>query len=152
MLGFKGVFYQLVVVFTLVLVLHALAKRTFNPLTPMSDQDRISLYNNIQIQPSLKAELAFFFSRTSQGQNALPRPGLEPGSSDSKPSALTIGLPNKAVALMCPRYSRPRVLKVAPCTVVRSYIQIFSARWVTTILYNYGLRSASAAINTISTR
>ena len=67
-----------------------------------------------------KVELAFF-SRTSQGQNALPRPGLEPGSSDSKPSALTTGLPNKAVALMCPRYSWPRVLKVAPCTVVRSY-------------------------------
>ena len=34
------------------------------------------------------------------------------------------------------------MLKVAPCTlglsVVRSYIQIFSAWWVTTILYNYG--------------
>ena len=30
------------------------------------------------------------------------------------------------------------MLKVAPCTVVRSYIQIFSAWWVTAILYNYG--------------
>ena len=80
------------------------------------------------------------------------RSGLEPGSSDSKPIALTTGLPNKAVASMCPRYSWARVLKVAACTVVRSYIQIFSAWWVTTILYNYGLRSASAAINTISTR
>ena len=30
------------------------------------------------------------------------------------------------------------MLKVAPCTVVRSYIQIFSARWVTTILHNCG--------------
>ena len=32
-----------------------------------------------------------FFSRTSQGHNALPWPGLEPGSSDSEPSALTTG-------------------------------------------------------------
>ena len=30
------------------------------------------------------------------------------------------------------------MLKVAPCTVVRSYNQIFSAWWVTTILYSYG--------------
>ena len=79
-----------------------------------------------------------FFPRTSQGLNALSRPGLEPGSSDSEPSALTTGLLDKAVALACPRYSWPRMLKVAPCTVVRSYIQIFSAWWVTTILYNYG--------------
>ena len=35
-------------------------------------------------------------SRTSQGHNALPRPGLEPGSSDSEPSALTTGLLDKA--------------------------------------------------------
>ena len=85
-----------------------------------------------------KSGACIFFSRTSQGHNALPRPGLEPGSSDSEPSALTTGLLNKAVALACPRYSWPRMLKVAPCTVVRSYIQIFSAWWVTTILYNYG--------------
>ncbi|RMX58365.1 hypothetical protein pdam_00012522 [Pocillopora damicornis] len=38
-----------------------------------------------------------------EGHNALPRPGLEPGSSDSEPSALTTGLLNKAVALACPR-------------------------------------------------
>ena len=50
-------------------------------------------------QPSLKAELAFF-PRTSQGHNALPRPGLEPGSSDSEPSVLTTGL-----LKACPRYS-----------------------------------------------
>ena len=75
-------------------------------------------------------ELAFFFSCTCVL-------GLEPRSSDSEPSALTTGLLNKAVALACPRYSWPRMLKVAPCTVVRSYIQIFSAWWVTTILYNY---------------
>ena len=30
------------------------------------------------------------------------------------------------------------MLKVAPCTAIRSYNQIFSAWWVTTILYNYG--------------
>ena len=46
-----------------------------------------------------------FFSCTSQGHNALPRPGLEPESSDSEPSALTTGLLDKAVALACPRYS-----------------------------------------------
>ena len=68
-----------------------------------------------------KSGARIFFFRTSQGQNDLPRPGLEPRSSDSKPSAPTTGLPNKAVALMCPRYSWPRLLKVAPCTVVRSY-------------------------------
>ena len=80
----------------------------------------------------------FFFSRTSRGHNALPRLGLEPGLSDSEPSALTTGLLDKAVALAYPRYSWPSMLKVAPCTVVRSYIQIFSAWWVATILYNYG--------------
>ena len=84
----------------------------------------------------------------SQGYNALPWPGLEPGSSDSEPSALTTGLLNKAVALACPRYSRPRILKVAPCMVVRSYGRtvvrsygrtVVRYVWVTTtILYNYG--------------
>ena len=71
---------------------------------------------------SLKAELAFCFSRTSQGHNALPRPGLEPVSSNSEPSALTTGLLDKAVALACPRYSWPRMLKVAPCTDARTVI------------------------------
>ena len=60
----------------------------------------------------------FFFSRTSRGHNALPRLGLEPGLSDSEPSALTTGLLDKAVALAYPRYSWPSMLKVAPCTVV----------------------------------
>ena len=92
--------------------------------------------NNIDLaKPKSGARI---FSRTSQGHNVLPRPGLEPESSDSEPNALTTGLLNKAVSLACPRYSWPRMLKVAPCTVVRSYIQIFSAWWVTTILYNYG--------------
>ena len=62
--------------------------------------------------------LIFFFSRTSRGHNALPRLGLEPGLSDSEPSALTTGLLDKAVALAYPRYSWPSMLKVAPCTVV----------------------------------
>ena len=30
------------------------------------------------------------------------------------------------------------MLKVAPCTVGGTVVQIFSAWWVTTILYNYG--------------
>ena len=39
-----------------------------------------------------KSGARIFFSHTS-----LPRPGLEPGSSDSEPSALTTGLLNKAI-------------------------------------------------------
>ena len=35
-----------------------------------------------------KSGARIFFSRTSQGHNVLPRPGLEPGSSDLEPSAL----------------------------------------------------------------
>ena len=54
-----------------------------------------------------KSGARIFFSRTSQGHNALPRPGLELGSSDSEPSALTTG---------------PRMLKVAPCTVGRTVV------------------------------
>ena len=46
-----------------------------------------------------------FFPRTSQGHNALPRPGLELRLSDSELSALTTGLLNKAVALARPRYT-----------------------------------------------
>ena len=84
-----------------------------------------------------KSGACIFFSCTSQGHNALPRPGLEPGLSDLEPSALTTGLLDKAVALVCLWYSWPRMLKVAPCMVVQLYIQIFSAWWVTTILYNY---------------
>ena len=79
----------------------------------------------------------FFFLHISRAQ-ALPQPGLEPGSSDSEPSALTTGLLDKAVALAYPWNSWPRMLKGAPCTVVRSYNQIFLAWWVITILYNYG--------------
>ena len=85
----------------------------------------------------------------SQEHNTLPWPGLEPGLSNSEPSALTTGLLNKAVALACLRYSWPRKLKVAPCTVVWLYIQIFSAWWVTTSLYNYGAMLRSSTIKFI---
>ena len=85
-----------------------------------------------------KSRARIFLSCTSQGHNALPRPGLKPGLSDSEPSALTTGPLNKAMALVCLRYSWPCMLKVASYTVVLSYIQIFLAWWVTTILYNYG--------------
>ena len=72
---------------------------------------------------ALKRSSHFFFPVRLKGTT--PYPG-KPGSSDSEPSALTTGLLEKAVALACPRYSWPRMLEVAPCTVVRSYIQIFS--------------------------
>ena len=51
--------------------------------------------NDIDLaKPKIGARICF--SRTSQGHNALPRPGLELGSSDSELSALTTGLLNKA--------------------------------------------------------
>ena len=80
------------------------------------------------IYPSLKAELAFFFPHVSRAQRLAP----------ARTRTQVIRLGAQYVALACPRYSWPRILKVAPCTVVRSYIQFFSAWWVTTILYNYG--------------
>ena len=45
--------------------------------------------------------------------------------------------------------SWPRMLKVAPCTVARSYIQIFSAWWVTTILYSYGATLCELRYNAV---
>ena len=68
-----------------------------------------------------KKRSSHFFFHTSQGHNTLPWPVLEPESSNSEPSALTTGLLDKAVALACPWYSWPRMLKVAPCMVVQSY-------------------------------
>ena len=104
-------------------------------------------------------ELAFFFSCTSQGHNALPRPGLEPMSSGLEPSALTTGLLNQAVALACLRYSWLRVLKVAPCTlytVIQSYSHMvirlyghtskfFQLDGLLLFCIIMGLRSASSA-------
>ena len=87
-----------------------------------------SLNTNSHLELSLqkfqhfpKNDLSDLFFHMSQGQNALPWPVLEPESSDSEPSALTTGLLDKAVALACPRYSWPRMLKVAPCMGVQSY-------------------------------
>ena len=91
-----------------------------------------------------------FFSCTSQGHNALPWLGLEPGWSDLEPSALTTGLLNEAMALACPWYSWPRMLKVAPCMVVQSCGHTSKFFWLDGLLVFcliMGLRSASCVIN-----
>ena len=92
----------------------------------------------------------------SQEHNALSWPGLEPRSSDLEPSALTTGPPDKAMALACLWYSRPCMLKVAPCTVVQSYgrmgVLSYNQIWLDGLLLFciiMGLRSASSAINHI---
>ena len=97
----------------------------------------------------LKSGARIFFSGTSQGHNTLPWPGLEPGSSDWEPSALTTGLLNKAVVLACPRYSWPLMLKVAPCTVIWLYDRTSKFFWLDGLLLFciiMGLRSVSSAI------
>ena len=82
------------------------------------------------------------------------------GSSKLEPSALTTRLLNKAVALACPRYIWPCMLRVAPCTViqlygrtvVQSYSHISKFFWLDGLLLFciiMGLRSASSAITTI---
>ena len=63
---------------------------------------------------------------------------------------MTTGLLDKAMALACLWYSWPRMLKVAPCTVVQSYNQIFLAWWATTILYIYGATIQQQTLNTIT--
>ena len=95
---------------------------------------------------ALKWSLHFFFPRTSLMNNTLPRPGLEPRSSDLEPSALTTGLLNKAVALVCPQYSWPCIFKVAPCMVVWLYIQIFWLDGLLLFCIIMGLSSASFTI------
>ena len=91
-----------------------------------------------------------------QEHNALSWPGLEPRSSDLEPSALTTGPRDKAMALACQWYSWPHMLKVAPCTVVRSYgrmgVLSYNQIWLDGLLLFciiMGLRSASSAINHI---
>ena len=91
-----------------------------------------------------------------QEHNALSWPGLEPRSSDLEPSALTTGPPDKAMALACLWYSRPCMLKVAPCTVVQSYghmgVLSYNQIWLDGLLLFciiIGLRSASSAMNHI---
>ena len=49
--------------------------------------------NSIDLAKPKSGARIFFPTRL----NVLPRPGLEPGSSDSEPSALTTGLLNKAI-------------------------------------------------------
>ena len=74
----------------------------------------------------------------SQEHNALSWPGLEPRLSDLEPSALTTGPPDKAMALACLWYSWPRMLKVAPCTVVWSYGRTVVRSDGHTVIRSYG--------------
>ena len=70
-------------------------------------------------------------------------------SSNTEPSALTTELLDKAVALACLWYSWPHMLKVAPCTVVRSYSHTSKFFWLDGLLLFciiMGLCSASSAI------
>ena len=90
-----------------------------------------------------------FFSHTSQGHNALPWPRLEPGLSDSEPSALATGQLDKGVVLACLRYSWPRMLKVAPCAVVQLYgctTKFFRLDGLLLFCIIIGLCSTSSAI------
>ena len=75
---------------------------------------RITVFRRYIKQPTL----TIYFSRTSQGHNALPRPGLEPGSSDSEPSALTTG-PLGVPAIQLTTHVKSGTL--CGRTVVRSY-------------------------------
>ena len=63
-------------------------------------------------------ELAIFFSCTSQGHNALSRPGLESGLSNSEPSALTTGLLDilllSRFVCNCPKFNFLAVLCTQP--------------------------------------
>ena len=68
----------------------------------IKEEQKECVPSNIIAKPTSGAHI--FFSHMSQGHNALPQPGLEPGSSDSEPSALTTGLLNKAMALACLQY------------------------------------------------
>ena len=93
-------------------------------------------------------ELAFF-PRASQGLNALSRPGLDPGSSDSEPSALTTGLLNKTVAFLTTPvkssilYGRT-VIRAYGRTVVHPNFFRLDGLLIFCIIM--GLRSASSAI------
>ena len=72
-----------------------------------------------------------------------------PCSSNTEPSALTARLLDKAMALACLWYSWPRMLKVAPCTVLQLYSRTSKFFWLDGLLLFciiMGLRSASSAI------
>ena len=100
------------------------------------------ILNNIQIQPSLKAELAFFFSCVSRAQHFAPartrtqvvRIGAQCTDHWTGQSC-GIGVPVVQLTV------HVKSNTLYGCMVVWSYgrIQIFSVRWVTTILYNYGV-------------
>ena len=67
-----------------------------------------------------------FFSHMSQGHNALLWPGLEPGLSDLEPSALTIGLLNKARGMPAVQLTaHVKSSTLYSRTVIWLYIQIF---------------------------
>ena len=94
---------------------------------------------NIKIKPSLKVELPFFFSRTSQGHNALARTRtqviwLGALCTDHWTTEQSRGDGMPMVQLI----THVKSSTLYGCMVVQSYIQIFSAWWVTTILYYYG--------------
>ena len=64
----------------------------------------------------------------SQGHNALLWPGLEPGLSDLEPSALTIGLLNKARGMPAVQLTaHVKSSTLYSRTVIWLYIQIFLA-------------------------
>ena len=86
----------------------------------------------------------FFFPHVSLGHNTLPWPGLEPMLSNLEPGALTTGLLDKAMVLACPQYSWPRMLKVAPCTVVHPNFFRLDGSLLFCIIM--GLHSASSTI------
>ena len=57
-----------------------------------------------------------------------------PCSSNTEPSALTARLLDKAMALACLWYSWPRMLKVAPCTVLQLYSRTSKFFWLDGLL------------------
>ena len=79
----------------------------------------------------------FFLPARLKGTTPCPGQDQNPGRPTRSPVHWPLDYWTKPV-VACLRYSWPCMLKLVPCTVVQSYIQIFSAWWVTTILYNYG--------------
>ena len=74
---------------------NSLSLSWFHPwLTRLDRMDKQSGWNNLCIDlAKLKSGLRIFFSRTSQGQNALPRLGLEPGLNTHVKSSTLYGRP-----------------------------------------------------------
>ena len=96
-----------------------------------------------------KSGARIFFSRTSQGHNALPRPGLEPGSSDSEPSALTTGQSRGVGVPAVQLTTHVKSSTLYGHTVVRTYgltFKFFQLDGLLLFFIIMGLRSASSAI------